>query len=246
MSNDAMDPTSVDAHMPPQPEEVAQPSSVFANEWNPVTNEWAPSNNPHAATTVQDPSRNQQPSHGDVHDARPQPSDLGAPWTWAPPDDGSTPDARMNLLDAVKNPRQVSRPPTQIVHHIVETNEVSSGRIRARVVRVQAPAAGGNDAASVVLLEENKDRDRALIKLITTNGVIVLTPMRQGGLTANTAVPAGSIPGFPIATGDPVHEIKSSEGVEAYIANSSGQAFCDVAIWEEMKSTQNLPGSLGS
>jgi hypothetical protein len=230
---------NISAHMPPLSAAVVDLVENPAVWWNPDTNEWAPSNTPNNVVGSGAPG---QPSHGDVMTADPMSNYVGHTTPG-----GTTPDARPNLLDAVRRSNTPAPTAFAPIEHkiVVETTHVASSANRARVVRVQAQASGGNDAQAVVLLEDNPNRDRALIKCITTNGVIVLTPLRQGGVPTNLAVPTGNIAGYPLATGDPVHEVKSSDGVEAYIANGTAQAFCDVAIWEEMKTPGYEPGLTG-
>jgi hypothetical protein len=209
--------TNVDAHMPPQP--VDPDSTVWADEWNPETNEWAPSSEQHSVFGLA------EPSHGDVQTAEPMPNDPGDPRTYQ--DGGGTPDVRKNLLTDVREHRQATPLPVQRVEHVVTTSEVGAALVRGRVVRVQG-------TLPIVLLEETPNRRRALLKCITTAAVIVINPLRQGGGIATTTAPAGNLAGFPLATGDPVHEVKSSAGVEAVVSNTAASPFCDVAVWEEL------------
>jgi hypothetical protein len=225
---------NVAAHMPPQPQPSPPDSFLYPMQWNPDTNEWAPSSEQHSTFDVA------EPGHGDERDARPMVNEPGDPRTYS--DAGATPDGRLNLLDAVRAPqRGVVHPPVQRVEHVITTNEVASGAIRARTVRIENPATSGSPQQPVVLLEANKNRSRALIKCITTNGVIVVTPIRQGGVISGTGLPVGNVGGYAIATGDPIHEVKSTDGVEAVLFNTAAQAFCDVSIWEEMNTTADMP-----
>jgi hypothetical protein len=218
--------SNVAAHMPPDPGD----HPVWANTWNPQTNEWSPSNEQHSVFGLA------EPSHGDTPAAEPMPNDPGDPRSYQ--DGGGTPDARLNLLDAVRGTGQPVQAPVQRVEHVIHTQEEPSSKVRARVVRVQAPAAGAGGPVTTVVLEENMKRDRAILKCITTSGVVVLMPLRQGGVNVATAgAPAGFMAGFPLATGDPPLEVKAGAGVEAIIANTGGSAFCDIAIWEEMRDT---------
>jgi hypothetical protein len=234
---------NVDAHLPSLSASVIDLVENPKPWWNPETNEWAPSNTPH---NVAGPGAPQQPSHGDVMTADPMIDQPGVYGGMAG-QGGGTPDARPNLLDAVRGSRTPVPAQLAPVQHqiVVETKEVASSANRARVVRVQVQGAGQNAQQAVTLLENNPNRDRALIKCITTNGVIVLAPLRQGGVPTGTGVPSGNMAGYPLATGDPIHEVKSSDGVEAYIWNTGAQTFCDVAIWEEMKTPHDEPGLSG-
>jgi hypothetical protein len=221
---------NIDAHMP-QPPATTPADVVFGLVWNPQTNQWAPSDEPIGGgnATV----ANQEPSHGDVPIAAPMSS---------PPPTGTTPDARANLLDSVKASGPGPAPVAQ-VHHVVETIEQGNDRVRARTIRVQLAAVGGGPDGGTVLLEQNPRRAFALIKLVTTNGVIIIFPGGQGaGNLAFTGVPTAPYAGFFMATGDPVLKIESSAMVSAIVAYSGTQAFCDVSIWEEMSNPSGDPG----
>src|SRR5215831_6018411 len=125
----------VDAHMPPQP----GGGPVWANVWNPDTNEWAPSNEQHSTFGVA------EPSHGDDPTAEPMSTQYGR-------EDDSARYGNLNLLDAVRSPgREVPSQPVR-VEHVVHTEEVSSARVRARLMAV-------TNLQNVVLLEENPNRD---------------------------------------------------------------------------------------
>lgn len=213
---------NVDAHMPPSP--GRQP--VWADVWNPDTNEWAPSNEQHSTWGVA------EPTHFDAPTATPETPSYGVP------DGGVMPDGRLNLLDSVKAGGSPATVPRAVVHHVIETQEEASSHIRTRIVRVQG-------TAPTTILEQNPNRDRAIVKAITTNGIVVLFPVHQGGVQASAAVPAGGAAGWPLATGDSDLKVESSDGVEAVVFNSGAQAFCDVAIWEEMKGPNDAPGLSG-
>lgn len=215
---------NTDAHMPPQPI-PKEDDPVWANTWNPETNEWAPSSEQHSVFGVA------EPSHGDEPHAAPSSEEYGRP----DPDGGTIPDARMNLLDAVQGTTAALPAPPVTVRHIVETQEQSSPLARGRVVRVQ----GG---APTVLLEENPNRARAILKAITTSGIVLLYPARQGGVQPQTGVPVGTMAGYPLATGDPPHVVESGSAVEAFAANTGVTAFTDVAVWEELDQPGSAPG----
>lgn len=213
---------AVDAHMPPQP----GGDPVFANTWNPDTNEWAPTNEQHSTFGLA------EPSHGDVPEANPESDEYGRY-----EGRGSVPDARPNLLDAVRGQGVPLGPPVQRIEHVISTQELGpdADLVRGRVVMVV-----GNQTPTV-LLEQNARRKRALIKVITSASVILLTPMRQGGTPNLTVAPTAPGAFYPLATGDPVHEVKSGAGVDAYGAQAAaGQIM--VAIWEELQQPGHEPG----
>lgn len=223
---------NVDAHMPPQPGPAAPEDSntVFARpSWNPETNEWAPSNEQHSTFGVAEPSHGDDPSAVPMSDAPGQPPDTV----------GSAPDARLNLLDAVRY-GGAAAPPVVEHHHVVETSEQGNIKVRGKTVRVQAAAAGGNAVASVVLLEENPARVRAVIKVITANGQVVLTPLRQGGVVPTLTAAAAPIAGWVQTAGDPPLVVESQAGVEAVIFNATAVSACDVTVWEELN--DSAPG----
>lgn len=210
--------TNIDAHMPPQP----GGDPVWANTYNPDTNEWAPSNEQHSTFGVA------EPSHGDAETAEPMVNDPGDPRTYT--DGGGVPDARPNLLDAVRGQGVPLQPPPQRIEHHVYTEEVASTRVRARVIAVV-----GNNAPTV-LLEENQKRDRALIKVLTAASTILISPVRQGGQPAIVGAP--TLPGafWPLIATDGNFEVKSQAGVEAIGTVAAGTVIL-VAIWEEMRDT---------
>lgn len=201
--------TALDAHFPPQPESDGR-------GWGPPTNEWAPSNEPHGVFGLA------EPSHGDVATATPVSDTEGHV------DGGTTPDARLNLLDAVRGGHAVPVPDRPIVH-LVETHDASSDTCRARQLIVAA-AAGG--PTPTTLLDENEARDRALIQNVAGGVLFVMPGHGGGGATVGVGAVAG--PGFPLAVGATM-EIKSGAMVEAMAATAA----VTVAIWEEL----TLPGS---
>lgn len=203
-------------------------SSVWSSLWNPPTNEWEPSADPLDPTTA----AFGEPSHEDEPTAEPMSEQPGH----AP--SGTVPDPRANLLTDVRD-RAAQAGPETVVRHYVTTIDKSADLVVGRVVRVVG-AAGVGDSSPTVLLTANPNRTRALIKPITTNGVIMLQPFNQGGNLPQTGVPAAPMSAYPIATGDPVHEVKSGAAVEAYAAGTTD--FVDVAIWEEITGADNVGG----
>lgn len=205
-------------------------SPVWSNTWNPETDDWSPSDEPYDVVGVQGDAFG-EPTHFDTPDY------VGAPIgtdQYGIEDHGSVPVRELNLIDDVKA-RMRTAPPAQVVHHVIETFEEGAELVRARVVRVI-----GNQQQTM-LLEENPNRRRALIKCITTAGVVMVQPAHQGGNLTNAAVPTGNQAAYPQATGDPVLEVKSQAGVEAYgIVAAPG--FVDVAVWEEMTGPKHDPG----
>lgn len=230
----------VNAHMPvATPPQTSSPlDTVFGLAWNPDTNEWAPSDHPVGGGDAE--NANQEPSHGDEHYARPMGNDPGDPPTYT--EGGGVPDARANLLDSVRAAPQAPQPVAQ-VHHTVETIEQGNDRTRARTIRVQLAAVGGGNDGGTVILEQNPARAFALIKCVTTNGVVILFPGQEGiGNLQYTGVPTAPSPGFFLATGDPVLKIESTAMVSAIAADTGTQAFCDLSIWEEMSNPSGDPG----
>lgn len=217
---------NVDAHMPPQPVVPAAAPGGFT--WNPDTNEWAPSNEPIGGGSAE--LANQEPSHGDVQPAHPQSREPGGP------DTGSQDSPRMNLLDSVRNPPQSMPLPTQRVEHVISTQEDGTDLVRTRTVRVQG-------TTPVMLLEENPYRTMAYLKMVTSNGVIMMFPTRQGGAgTSTTGIPTAPNGGYLFATGDPVHKSESKAGIEAIVQDTGASTFADVTIWEEMSVPGDKPG----
>jgi len=218
---------NVDAHMPPQPQQA--PADIPGFTWNPGTNEWAPSNEPVGGGSAE--VGNQEPSHGDVTPARPMSRAQSEP---SP--DGSQDSPRMNLLDSVRQPAASTPLPVQRVEHVITTQESGTDLVRTRTVRVQG-------TVPVVLLEENPYRTRAYLKMVTSNAVMTIYPLRQGGAgTSTTGVPTAPNAGYMIATGDPIHESKSQAGIEAVVEDTGASSFADVTVWEEMSVPGDRPG----
>ena len=216
-----------DAHFPPQP--AAAPADIPGWIWNPGTNEWAPSNTPVGGGSAE--LGTMEPSHGDVTPARPM---SRAPSEQNPY--GSQDGPRMNLLDAVRNPPQASAPATQVVRHVVETQDTGTDLVRTRTVRLDS-------TGTVVVLEENPYRVRALIKMVTSNAVAMLFPLRQGGSgTSTTGVPTAPNAGYLIATGDPIHVSESKAGIVGQIMDTGSSSTCDVTVWEELSVPGDQPG----
>lgn len=224
---------NIDAHMPPQPGDTADVNPVFATPvWNPDTNEWAPSNEQHSVFGVAEPSHGDDPSAMPMSDAPGQPPDTV----------GSAPDARKNLLDAVRQgPTQLPAPVVEH-HHVVDVQEQGNVRVRTKTVRVQAQPAGGggNDYQPVTILEEAPNRSRAVIRVITTNGQVVLTPLRQGGVQPTLTAAAAPIAGFVLSQADGMLTTEVQAGIEAVVFNVTQQAFADVTVWEELN--DSAPG----
>ena len=177
---------NVDAHFPPQPAQA--PADIPGFTWNPGTNEWAPSNEPVGGGSAE--VGNQEPSHGDVQPAHPQSREPGGP------DTGSQDSPRMNLLDSVRNPPQSTAPPVQRVEHVITTQDEGTDLVRTRTVRVQG-------TVPTVLLEENPYRTLAYLKMVTSNAVITIYPLRQGGGgVSSTGVPTAPNAGYMFATGE--------------------------------------------
>ena len=197
-------------------------TTVWANEWNPPVDMYDPN-----ADVLTVPDFFGQ-SHGDVATAptmSEQPND---------PDAGTTADVRANLLTDVRNRMTTPPPLTQEHHHVVETVELGSDAVRARVVRV-----AGNVTETELLAQDDR-RARALIKVVTSTSVIVIGPSRQGGNPAFNAVPTGPSAYWYHATGDGTLEVKATAAVSAYGTSATGAV--DVAIWEELSTPGNEPG----
>lgn len=206
------------ANIPPDVDNT----TVWAGQWNPPDNEWDPNATPHETWGVE------ALDHTDDQTAEPMSEQYGHGPS------GTTPDARENLLTDVQNPRTAAPLPTQTVHHIVETVEVGSAVVRPRTVRVV-----GN-TTETPLLEENPNRERAIIKLVTTNGVIIIGAARQGGNPQFNATPTGPSNWWYQATGDPVLVIETTAAVVAYGVAVAGAV--DVCIWEELRTPSDAPG----
>jgi hypothetical protein len=207
-----------DSHMPPQPGETDAPQNpVYSGpRFNPDTNEWAPSNEQEAVWGLA------EPSHGDQPEADPVSESYGQ----AP--SGTVPDTRLNLIDSIRARTPLAAPVVEH-HHVVETQELASSKLRLRLVAVV-----GNNAPTVIL-EENPARDRALIHIFTAGSTILLTPLRQGGAPVLVAAP--TLPGafWPLQTNDGTLEIKAQAGMEAVGVSAAGVVL--VSVLEEMKDT---------
>lgn len=214
---------NIAAHLPPAP--GRQP--VWADVWNPVTNEWAPSNEQHSTWGVA------EPTHYDSADATPETQSYGVDERGS-----STPDARANLLDAVRSGGPPATVPTHIVQHVITTQEEPSSHIRTRTVRVQG-------TEPTVLLEQNENRIRAILKVITTSGQVLIGPVHQGQQVRNTATATAPLAQWVQSAGDPHLVVESSEGCEALASNTGVTLFSDVSIWEEMKGAGDSPGLSG-
>ncbi len=137
-------------------------------------------------------------------------------------------------VEDVNRPTATART-SHVVEHVVDTIEHGADQIRGRVVRVPA------NTETVSLLDENMNRTRALIKVVTSSAVVMVQQARQGGNPRLTATPVGPQAAFPIATGDPVLEVKATCGVEAY-GVIAAPGFVDVAIWEELENPNHSSG----
>lgn len=154
------------------------PDTVWANTWNPPTDEWSPSAEPHNTWGVA------QPGHGDLSMANPMVDEPGRPETIPPTTGGSVPDVRDNLLTDVKK-RMATTPPTQVVHHVVENVERGSEALRFHQEVVQG-------SGPTTVLNPNDQRKRALLKIAAASGASA----QIQGAVANSAgftytVPAG-------------------------------------------------------
>lgn len=129
------------------------PDTVWANQWNPPTDEWNPSAEPHNTWGVA------QPGHGDLALANPMVDEQGRPESYPPATGGTVPDVRDNLLTDV-NKRMSVAPPVSTVHHVVENVERGAESINVRQINVQ-----GNTAPTQ-LLEQNPRRKRALVQIV--------------------------------------------------------------------------------
>lgn len=159
------------------------PDTVWANTWNPPTDEWSPSAEPHNTWGVA------QPGHGDLSMANPMVDAPGDPRTVPPTTGGSAPDVRDNLLTDVKKSMAVA-PPPQVVHHVVENVERGAESVNVRQITVV-----GNQAPTQ-LLESNPARRRALIRIVPNNPGGVNSEnnnLTAVGVPATVTVPAGQI-----------------------------------------------------
>lgn len=156
------------------------PDTVWANTWNPPTDEWSPTAEPHNTWGVA------QPGHGDLSMANPMVDAPGDPRTVPPTTGGSVPDVRDNLLTDVKNRMQTPAPAVE-VHHVVENVERGAESVNVRQITVV-----GN-VAPTQLLESNPNRRRALVRVVPSDPAIATA---NNNLTAapppaTLTVPAG-------------------------------------------------------
>lgn len=220
-------PGNVHAHFPPQ----AIPNETDEPWWNPDTNEWAPSSQQHSTFGIA------EPSHADEPVARPMSEAPGQP----PGSEGSEPEARLNLLDSVRQGGRAEHAPVPVqrVEHVVTTEEHAADQIRTRTVRVTG-------TQPTTLLEQNPNRIRARLKVITTSGQVILSPLHQGGIGVGpVAAATAPLAGWVQSQTDPVLTVEAADGVEAIASNTGVTAFTDVSIWEEMKAAGNSPGLSG-
>lgn len=207
--------------------DLAPDDSVWNDVWNPNPNIWAPSNNPSPAYG-EDSDQIGYEDHSDMLTADPMTEQYGRYEGM-----GSVPDTRENLLDDVHGPTGVA-PPTQVVRHEIVTSEAGGELVRGRTVAVV-----GN-VVPTRLLEENPNRKRALIKIVTSTSVILIGPSFGAmGSPELTAIPVQPVGAWLQATGDPVLEIKAQAAVDALGVVAGATVL--VSIWEEMN-TPGLPG----
>lgn len=177
------------------------------------TNVWLPKVEPLALIGIA------EPSHDDDPTADPA-AGIGA----------GAPEERLNLLDAVKAPQAVT-PPETIVHHVLETQEQGTPSFHARTIVV--PGAVGVHPVTTVL-EENPNRTRAIVKVLTGSGVINLTEGGSGiGGSATASLANAPMAAWPQSASDAPFKIETQAQVVAY---NPGNANVLVAIWEEVMS----------
>lgn len=138
--------------------------------------EWAPSDEPLGPLPF-----GHDESHGDVPEGVPESEEYGRDTKAG----GSTPDARLNLLDDVRQAQREALPPIE-VHHVMENVERG-----AEVVRVHQETVNGQTPTT--LLQQNPQRKRALIRAAPSGvaGFVVLTPTLNNSTTMQVTVPAG-------------------------------------------------------
>lgn len=214
-------------------DELSPTDPIWGDMWNPHQNRWAPTDEPVGGDAGPEP-------HGD----NPTASPTSEAFDYIDPGGGTGPDARTNVQQvATPGP---GTPPTQRVVHEMETYEVGGEIARGRVIVV------GSNLTPAVLLDENPNRKRALIKVITSTSVILVGPHAQLGSPGLTAPPTAPLAAYPIATGDPVHEIKSQAAIDVLgvgpVSGTSAGVLTTpimVAVWEETNSVQGGPGLTG-
>jgi hypothetical protein len=171
-------PHNVDAHMPPQPGGVERALSdpVYATpSWNPQTNEWSPSNEQHSVWGLA------EPPHSDDPTADPMSESYGQVPS------GTIPDARLNLIDSVRQSMTPIAPPPQEHHHVVEEVEKGSPIWRVRHVVVQS------STVPQQIVEENEQRKRVLLRIIPSDATVASTNpnLTAAPPPATLTVPAG-------------------------------------------------------
>jgi hypothetical protein len=204
---------------------------VWGNVWNPESNLWQPSNEPYPAYG-QDAAVVEYQSHADVMTATPISEMYGTP---DPYGTGTTPDPRLNLLT---DKQQVgpAAPPVHIVKQETVTRETGADVIRARTVAVV-----GN-LVPTRLLDENPNRSRALVKVVTTNSVVLIGPPFGGmGAPQLSATPTQPGAQWWQATGDPLFKIESCAAVDA-IGVIAPPGVVLVSVWEELNNPGHTPG----
>lgn len=206
---------------------------VWDDVWNPTVNRWSPSDEPYPGYDVDVLTEYQ--SHGDVATTSPESEQYRRPDRGG----GSVPDARANLLTDVAD-AGTTAPPVSVVRHELVTSEAGGEVVRARTVVVT-----GN-LAPTRLLDENPDRKRALIKVVTTASVVLIGPAFGGmGSPQLTGVPTQPVGAWLQATGDPVLEIKAQAAVDV-VGVVAAPASVLVTVWEEINAESNQPGLTGN
>lgn len=218
---------------------AAQIDPVWGDFWNPHPNAWAPSVEDFPAYG-HDVAEVEYQSHGDVPATSPMTEQYGL----ADAGGGSVPDARANLRTNVRDRMPIPYP-TQTIRHELITQDVGSEAVRARTVIITS------NLTPVTLLDENPNRKRALIKVITSTSIVMIIPLRSGGGAEGLiAAPTSNAQGWAQATGDPVLEVKAQAGVECYgvgaAANGTLTVPIAVTIWEELIVPNSGPGLTGA
>lgn len=185
--------------------------------------EWAPSNEPLSTFGVA------EPGHGDVSDAAPESEQYGRDTQRG----GTTPDPRMNLLT---NVREVATAATPIIehHHVMETIDRGTDSVRMQTFVIPA-----QPADPTIILQENPDRVRAFVKVVTVGVSVLLMPLRGGGASA-AAASGGTGPSnsFTFADTDGLLKIETQAGIEAIAA----AALAVVTVYEELSTNAQRPG----
>lgn len=162
---------------------VEQPSenpldSVWADVWNPEPNVWAPTHEDFPAYG-EDAGVIGYQEHADIHSVEPMSEQYGHEAS------GTVPPAGMNLLTDVKN-TGTTPAPVQVIRHEVQTYESGAEAVRFHQEVVQG-------LASTVLLMQNENRKRALLKVTAgiVNGLLPLNVSGQSSSGFIYTVPAG-------------------------------------------------------